>query len=286
VDGWRLDVPAEINDDEFWREFRRRVRAANPEAYIVGEIWHEAHHWLQGDQFDAVMNYLFTRACLAYFVGDHLQRAEVASCGYHFIDTIGDQAFAAEAERLLKLYSRPITEVQLNLLSSHDTPRFKTLAQGDTSAYRLATLFQMTYPGAPCIYYGDEIGMSGGHDPLCRASFPWDESRWDKDLRDHVRRCIALRKAHPALRRGEFAWLSVGAGMLAYARRLGNETLVVALNNGQQPATIAVPVSGYVEDGGLLRDAWEGTTWSVVQGKVEEVRLPARSGRVLVVVKN
>jgi len=281
ADGWRLDVPAEINDDEFWREFRRRVKAANPEAYIVGEIWHEAQRWLHGDQFDAVMNYLFTRACLAYFVGDRLMQSEVARSGYQRIDPIGDQAFSAEIDRLLRLYPREITDVQLNLLGSHDTPRFRTLAQGDDSAYRLATLFQMTFPGAPCIYYGDEIGLTGGHDPGCRSGFPWDESRWNQALRDHVRRCIALRKAHPALRRGEFTWLSVGNGLLVYGRRLEGETLIVALNSSSQAVTLNLPLNGYLEEGAVLRDVWAERTFIVAGGHVDGVHLPARSGVVL-----
>ena len=283
IDGWRLDVPAEIDDDEFWREFRRRVRAANPEAYIVGELWHESQRWLQGDQFDAVMNYLFTKACLAYFVGDNLLQSEVARCGYKYIQPIGDQAFADEIDRILALYDPAINAVQYNQLGSHDTPRFKTLARGDDSAYRLATLMQMTYPGAPSLYYGDEIGLEGAHDPGCRAGFPWDEHRWDRNLRDFVKRCITLRQAHPALRTGEFTWLSVGNGVVAFGRRLGDDALVVVLNNSQHPVTLSIPVEALLADGTSLRDVWQGETVTVGQGRVEGVRVPARAGTVLVV---
>ena len=132
------------------------------------------------------MNYPFTRACLAFFVGENLLVSEAAKCGLGTIAPMDAQAFAAETTRLLGLYPRPATDVQLNLLSSHDTPRFKTLARGDDSAYALATLFQMTYPGAPCIYYGDEIAMEGGTDPVCRGGFSWDSSCWAQGLRDHV----------------------------------------------------------------------------------------------------
>jgi cyclomaltodextrinase len=280
VDGWRLDVPAEIDDDEFWREFRRRVKAINPETYIVGEIWSDAQRWLHGDEFDAVMNYLFARASLGFFVGDNLLWAEVAQSGYHQIDTLDAQGFAAEIERVLELYPRPVTEVQFNLLGSHDTPRFRTLARGDTSAYRLATLFQMTYPGSPSIYYGDEVGLEGRHDPDCRGAFPWDERQWDRELQDYVRRCITLRKSHPALRTGEFTWLFVGQGVVSYGRRLGNETLLVAANSGRYPVTLGVPVAGYLDDGTLLRDVWSDTLVAVTQGCIEGVRVRARSGVV------
>jgi neopullulanase len=284
ADGWRLDVPGEIDDDEFWREFRRRVRGANADAYIVGEIWHDAQRWLQGDQFDAVMNYLFTRACLGFFVGDNLRHDEVNRCGYHRIDPLDAAAFADAVERLLRLYPQPITEVQFNLLGSHDTPRFKTLAQGDNSAYRLATLFQMTYPGTPCIYYGDEVGMEGGHDPGCRGGFPWDERQWDQELRNYVRRCISLRKEYPALRRGTLTWLLAVEGVVAYGRRLENEVLIVILNNNRQPVAPTLCLEDYLGDGTRLSGVWDDLSVSVIEGHVQGITVPARAGLVLRVV--
>jgi cyclomaltodextrinase len=281
IDGWRLDVPAEIADDEFWHEFRRRVKGLNPDAYLVGEIWVDARRWLQGDQFDAVMNYLFTRACLGFFVGEDLLQDELAKTGYHHIEPLDARAFSIEIERLLELYPRPNTEVQFNILGSHDTPRFKTLAREDDSAYRLATLFQMTYPGAPSIYYGDEIGLEGYHDPGCRGAFPWDERRWNQELREYVRRCIALRKAHPALRRGDFTPLYAEAGVVAYGRRLGSETLVVTLNSSRQPATVELSVAGYLGKGALLYDVWSDLALTVGRGQMVRVQLPARTGLVL-----
>jgi cyclomaltodextrinase len=281
VDGWRLDVPAEIDDDEFWREFRQRVKGANPEAYIVGEIWHDAQRWLQGDQFDAVMNYPVTKACLGYFVGGNLLWEEATRCGYHWIDPLDDQEFVDEITRILDLYPTPVTEVQLNLLGSHDTPRFKTLAKGDDSAYRLALLFLMTYPGAPCIYYGDEIGLDGEHEPASRNAFPWDEGQWDQDLRGYVQRCITMRRDHAALRRGDLTWLFAGQGAVVYGRRLENKVYFVFLNSGQQPVTLTVPVTGYLNDGTLLRGLWGEAAVRAVAGRVENVQVPARAGMVL-----
>jgi cyclomaltodextrinase len=281
ADGWRLDVPSEIDDDEFWEEFRRRVKGVNPDAYLVGEVWGEAQRWLQGNQFDAVMNYLFAAACLGFFVGDDLLRSELARTGYHQIEPLDAEGFAGEMERNQGLYPGPVADVQFNLLGSHDTPRFRTLARGDDSAYRLATLFQMTYRGAPSIYYGDEIGMAGRHDPACRGSFPWDESQWDRELRDYVQRCIALRKNHPALRRGEFKWLFAANGVVAYGRRLEPETLVVLLNASRQPVTMDMLVADYLPDGLSLSDVWSDTTTTVNRGCIEGFHLPARSGTVL-----
>jgi cyclomaltodextrinase / maltogenic alpha-amylase / neopullulanase len=280
IDGWRLDVPAEIDDDEFWREFRRRVRAANPEAYIVGEIWHDAQRWLQGDQFDATMNYMVARACLGFFAGDSLNQSEASRTGYHWVEPIDGARFVAELRRLLALYAREINEVQYNCLGSHDTPRFRTLALGDSTAYRLATLFQMTYVGAPSIYYGDEIGLEGRHEPASRQGFPWDGRGWDGDLRDYVKHCIALRSAHPALRRGDLTFLLAEGSAVAYGRRLGEETLIVALNAARRPVVLPITVGGYLPDGTALRDGWTGEVLTVSQGRVD-VAVGARDGAVL-----
>ncbi len=176
IDGWRLDVPGEIRDESFWQEFRRRCRAVRPDAYLVGEIWHECPEWLAGDRFDAVMNYPLAFAILGFVAQDHLDQAVVQHQNEYGRGTVvrDGAAFGAEVERLMRLYERAVTEVQLNLLDSHDSPRFRTLTGRDEASWRLATLLLATLPGAPCIYYGDEVGVEGDHDPDCRRSFPRD----------------------------------------------------------------------------------------------------------------
>ncbi|MGH2524375.1 MAG: glycoside hydrolase family 13 protein, partial [Anaerolineales bacterium] len=257
VDGWRLDVPVEINDDSFWQEFRRRVKATNPEAYIVGEIWEESRRWLQGDQFDAVMNYLVTMACLGFFAGDQLDLDELRRAGgYRDVRPLTVTEFADRVDWILGLYDPAITQAQLNLLDSHDTARFITSARGDASALRLALLFMFTYPGAPCIYYGDEIGLDGKHDPDCRKAFPWDSTKWDHDLLAFVKRCIALRHAHPALRRGAYHRLYAGEGVYVFGRQLEAETLVIALNTASATRSIDVPVAALDLGDGFLFDVW------------------------------
>jgi cyclomaltodextrinase len=278
IDGWRLDVPEEIDDPPFWREFRRRVRQANPEAYLVGEIWHPAPSWLQGDQFDAVMNYPVARACLGFMGGQKLD-TRFRPGGYR-LRPLGPRAFARRVDDNLALYGWEVTQVQLNLLGSHDTPRFLTMVGGETDRLRLATLFQMTYPGAPCIYYGDEVGMQGGSDPGCRGGFPWDESRWDTDLHDAIRRDIRLRHDHPALRRGRFQRLYSHRGVYAFIRQLGDELLVVALNGAEEVREAHVPVRGQLPGGAVLREVWDGERLSVSGGRLRGVRLEPLSGRV------
>lgn len=144
IDGWRLDVPNEIDDDAFWREFRRRCRAVNPECYIVGEIWDDAGRWLQGDQFDAVMNYPFTRAAFGFSAARTLEESEIRRCGLQHIAPLDAPAFAREVETLLTRHRPEVTGVQLNLLSSHDTPRALTIVGGDETALRLSLFLLLT----------------------------------------------------------------------------------------------------------------------------------------------
>ncbi|WP_165252648.1 glycoside hydrolase family 13 protein [Paludisphaera soli] len=282
IDGWRLDVANEIEDDEFWREFRRRVRRANPEAYIVGEVWTDAQHWLQGDMWDAVMNYHFTRACLAFFARGEVDLPELQRTSLFPIPEPGAPAFAAAIERLHGLYAPEITGSMLNLLGSHDMARFLTLAREDVSALRLATLFQMTYPGAPSIYYGDEIGMKGGHDPANRGAFPWhDHDAWDRDLLHDFQRLTALRRARPSLRRGSFRVLQAEGDVFAHARKLGDEAVLVAFNAGTEPKRIDLAVHDQVADGVELADPWSHQAVRVEDGHVRGLELPPRSGKVL-----
>ncbi len=256
IDGWRLDVPQEIDDDEFWREFRRVVKAANPDAYIVGEIWGEAERWLQGDQFDAVMNYGVARAALGLFAAETLDR-EYRPGGFRLIPLRG-RAFAHQIERLLALYPEAITQVQLNLLDSHDTARFVNQAGGDQDALRLSLLLLMVLPGPPCIYYGTEVGMTGGHDPDCRRAFPWhDQSSWDRGLRDFTRRAIALRQAHPAFRRGRFETLYAHEDIVIFGRQTAGDAAVIAFNAGHETQNLTCAVDGYLPDG-ILTDVWGG----------------------------
>jgi len=273
ADGWRLDVPNEIDDDAFWREFRRRCRAVDPACYLVGEIWEDAARWLRGDQFDAVMNYPLTRAIYG-FVGGELAESELARSGLRRIRSLDGAGFAEALRDLLGRYPRGVVHAQLNLLGSHDTPRARTVLQGDDAALRLAYVLLFTLPGAPCIYYGDEIGLSGGHDPACRNALPWDdEGAWDRGLLAHVSALAALRAARPPLRRGDTAVLAGEGAVLAYARELAGERLVVAINAGNEDGSI--PAAAGLE--GRFRELLGGRELTLTADTV----LPARAGWVL-----
>lgn len=283
IDGWRLDVPAEIDDDSFWQEFRRRVKAINPEAYILGEIWEESRRWLQGDQFDAVMNYPVTIASLGFFAGKHLDQKETNRAGGYRdkVRPLNVTEFAKSIDQILGWYDPAITQAQLNLLDSHDTPRFITSAGGDWASLRLAMLFMFTYPGAPCLYYGDEIGMDGRHDPDCRRAFPWDEDRWDDDLLGYTKTLVKLRMAHHALRRGSYHRLYATDEVYAFGRKLDAETIVIILNASTDTRTMDIPVESLALPDGNLRTLWGAATGTVQTSILRGMKLAPRNAVVL-----
>jgi neopullulanase len=247
IDGWRLDVAEEI-DAGFWREFRERVRAVKDDAYIVAEIWREKPQWVSGDTFDALMNYPLTEALLSFTAARYLDSAVVSTQHEYreFVRPMDGQAFAARLQHLVTMYRPEAISAQLNLLGSHDTARYLTVAGGDVDSLRLATLAVMTLPGAPCIYYGDEVGMVGRHDPDSRRGFPWDESKWNKGLHDFVRGLTTLRARQVLLRRGAFRSLAAAGDAVAYGRfpadrAATDETtgVIVAINAGEAPARVS-----------------------------------------------
>ncbi len=239
VDGWRLDVPFEITVEGFWQEFRDRVKAVNSEAYIVGEIWEDASHWLDGTQFDGVMNYLFTGPTIAFAAGDRVIMDYVRNPSYEPYPALSAQGYAQKMEALLTLYDWEIQLTQLNLLASHDTARLLSIADGDRASVELATLLLLTYPGAVSIYYGDEVGLEGATDPDSRRGFP-AESDWNQDLLEIHRQLIALRHQHPALRTGSYRVLYAQDSVYSFVRTLGEEEIVVAVNVGAAPATALI----------------------------------------------
>jgi len=253
VDGWRLDVPADIDDDSFWQEFRQVVKGANPDAYICGEIWHEAQRWLGGDQFDSVMNYVFTWNTLSFFGADTL-RNDWSHSDLH-LSPIDAVKLRENIIHMHNLYDWQINYVQLNLLDSHDMPRALYLMGEDKSGLRLSVLFQMTMPGAPCIYYGDEVGLSAGGDPYCRAAFPWlDESSWDHNLLAFYRDATALRHNHSVLRTGTFEFVYAEGKVIAFQRKLDEQEAVVIFNAGHEHAQLQISAEGI--QAGAFTQVW------------------------------
>jgi glycosidase len=277
TDGWRLDVPNEVISS-FWPKFRRAVKEVNPQAYIVGEIWDDATPWLNGDQFDAVMNYRFQKALLHYF-------AET---------TIDTKTFDHTLRQIMLDYPEQATAVMLNLLGSHDTARPMSVALGeDTSnqdpnakpvggakdagyaleSLKLMAAMQFSFEGAPCIYYGDEIGMRGGKDPDCRRCYPWDKpTEQNREIFTYYQRLIAIRKANPALRAGSFRPFLVDdpRQLYAFERRADGNRCFVVLNRNSEDQDVQLPER--VSASELL---------SGQQFFTDEINVPARSALIL-----
>ncbi|MNM06823.1 Neopullulanase [compost metagenome] len=229
IDGWRLDIANEI-DHKFWRQFRNEVRGLKDDLYIIAEVWNDAMPWLQGDQFDSVMNYPFTEAVI-----DFVAKRK-----------IGAEKFANELVSHLQLYPDNVNEVMFNLLGSHDTARVLTEAQDDKSRLKLAFLLLLTYPGSPSIYYGDEVGLTGDGDDFAyyRRCMEWDPEKQDQDLLSFVKRLIRIRKTNSALTdNARFSIIEANndSGLLVFSRGEGQQKIVVALNNGTASVNVALP---------------------------------------------
>ncbi len=302
IDGWRLDVANEVSP-VFWKEWRSLVKTINPDAYIVGEIWDDASHWLSGDQFDAVMNYRFARACVQFFIDTDGRSIDAAE-------------FDDELEDIRHDYPPETNFILQNLFDSHDTDRLASMIRNpnrnyddkngprssatydvrspssqDRSVQRLMALFQMTYVGAPMIYYGTESGMWGADDPDDRKPMVWpdmtyepeavspsqkpyavpDTVGFDASLFGWYRTVIHLRHDLPALRRGTYRSLLTRGKLYVFERTYMADTVVVAINAGSQDATIALPLHG----------VWDDRLTGIPTSPASPLKLPAFTGAVL-----
>ncbi len=283
IDGWRLDVPFCVEDDAFWQAFRATVKQANPQAYITGEIPWYAARWLQGDQFDGVMNYLFSYACWGFFGGDQLNLDLVGHWYEHGPEYFVKDApaFAEKISALLTLYPQPAVLAQLNLLGSHDTARAISILGEDRRLFKLAEFFQFTYPGAPSIYYGDEVGMTGGKDPDCRQAFRWEEAAWDGELRAWTQQLIRLRRQHAALRSGSFEVLHAAGQTLAYVRRGEGETLLAVINRSAASRSLEIDLRGQAADGVPVQALFGSADARVLNGRLSGLNLAPFSAILL-----
>jgi cyclomaltodextrinase / maltogenic alpha-amylase / neopullulanase len=239
ADGWRLDVPEEIDDPTFWAEFRARVRAVNPEAYLLGEVWRVAPDWTGLTSFDGLMNYPLAVAVLGYVAGDVLDRSVVAQHGAlsRMLVTIDASRFAGRIRDLTTAYPPGVTH--LNVLGTHDMPRVRTLCGNDEPAVRMAMLLATLLPGAPSIYYGDEIGMAGDHDPGCRAAYPPAGAVPTSELRGWLRELLQLRSVHASLR-SPVVEVAAAEGMACAVRRGSTDPMLLVVNAGRDPHALAV----------------------------------------------
>lgn len=182
IDGWRLDVGDEIGHS-FWKTFRREIKAEFPEALIIGEVWHYAEDFLQGDEWDTVMNYPFYQNVLSLTAKQEITVSQFA-----------------ENQNFFRSHYHPrVYPLLWNLVDSHDTPRILHHCGGSKPRMKLTAALQLLLPGMPMIYYGDEYAMEGGQDPDCRRGMLWDPKRQDADMYTWYRSLLRLRREHPAI---------------------------------------------------------------------------------------
>ncbi|MFP4346384.1 MAG: alpha-amylase family glycosyl hydrolase [Anaerolineales bacterium] len=269
IDGWRYDVAQDISQDWF-REMRPYVKETygSAEVLMLGEVTggcasgglYEAY--TRGDQLDSVMNYCF-RDWMAGFASGN------------------DPAFFANSfDDFRDQYPPEIFYAMMNLISSHDSPRLYQMVGSDYANVKLAVLLQMMLPGAPSVYYGDEVGLPGGHDPDNRRTYPWGNAP-DPTMYAHFKQVIGIRNEHSALRGGEYQRLLAANNVYAFARWDGEQTVIVALRNIDGNTGVTLPVDAYFDDGTSLTDVLNGGTYAVSGGNVQ-VTVGGKWGVVLV----
>ncbi|MFB3895272.1 MAG: alpha amylase N-terminal ig-like domain-containing protein [bacterium] len=273
ANGWRMDVPNEI-PHEFWKLFRKETKSVDPNAYLVSEIWDNAYSWLSGDEFDATMNYRFRNTLLAFFAQDALD-----------VDSFLGQLGQIRADYPLQAY-----QCLFNLMGSHDVPRVLTLCNENTAKQKLIALFQLTYPGTPVIYYGDEIGMTGQRDPDNRRCMVWEPEKQNQDLFNWYKQLIKLRKQYSALRTGEFKPVkgeviplegkkdnNLNDQILVYQRRDTLNAFMVVINNSTQPAKLVI--TGV--HNAVYRDVLSNKKYQPISGKLTISTIAPKSGLIL-----
>lgn len=222
VDGWRLDVANEV-DRNFWRHFRAAVKEADPNAVLIGEVWENAETWLRGDAFDSVMNYEFRRICRDYLA---VESPDAVSAAYQF-------------EQMCLRYPTNIVKGQLNLIDTHDVPRFLSLCGGELGRWKIACILLMLMPGVPSLFYGDERQIQGVLETEYRRGMAWEKR---ENVCDFIRELIQIRKEyihsetdyHPA-------WEMIQSGVFAFARKNTKGEITVVMNPGE---ACAIPETG------------------------------------------
>ena len=264
IDGWRLDVSPEVWPD-FWRQYKKMMRQANPDSLMIAECWDDSREWLtQGDMFDSTMHYVLSRAIWSRFCRHDISLKEFD----HLIN------------RATMLYPQRTQEVLWTFLGSHDTQRIRTRAGGDVRMACASAFFQFTYLGIPIIYYGDELGMEGGDDPFCRFPMRWDDVKGNP-VHEHFQKLAHIRAAVPALREGSFrTWAVEENGLYAYLRQTEEQTVLCAVNTALEPVTARMKLPEKMRTLKVLHDLYSGKTVPVEDGEIR-VSLAVGEGLIL-----
>ena len=258
VDGWRLDVAADLGrsneyNHEFWQKFRRAVKDANPNALILAEHYGDPRDWLKGDEWDTVMNYDAFMEPVTWFLTGMEKHSDEAR--EELLGNI-DNFIGSMAHHMSNMLT-PSLQVAMNELSNHDHSRFLTRTNHmvgrvehlgpeaaneyvNKAVMREAVVMQMTWVGAPTVYYGDEAGVCGFTDPDNRRTYPWGHE--DQELIAFHKEAIRIHKEHPALKTGSLKILGGEENILSYARFKGHDRIIVVINNRSERAEVKVPV--------------------------------------------
>ncbi len=277
IDGWRFDVIHMLGDGKgarnnaaYVKAFRQAVKEENPQAYVLGEHFFEASQWLQGEQEDGAMNYYgFAHPVRALLAGLDIAHDPISLSLPEFADWL------LESRAKIPWHNQL---TQLNQLDSHDTHRFFTLLQGDRARMRMASVLLFAYVGTPCLYYGTEVGLEGGHDPDNRRCFPWERVD-DSDWLPFYRQLIALRKSRPELQKGSFDLLLCSDEVLVFGRKLGEKVSLLVMSFSEQQATVPVWKLG-IESGYLVSQLTQCSNVSIKHGEACLV-LAANSADIL-----
>ncbi|MCK8059041.1 MULTISPECIES: glycoside hydrolase family 13 protein [unclassified Fusibacter] len=231
IDGWRLDVSNEVSHD-FWRKFRRMTKKIKPDLFILGENWDDSNPWLQGDQFDGVMNYEFT------FPVWHLLGHEK-----HVDYNYSPQKFRNAISKLLVTYPKHVAPNMFNLVDSHDTSRILSTCEGDVDKTKLAFVLLLTFGGSPSVYYGSEQGLTGFGDQN-RQCMIWDTEKQDKTMHAFIKQLIAIRHSEKTTREIDIHFITEGdfKDLVAYEKRTEDETLLVIMNTNDYEKEVKVPL--------------------------------------------
>ena len=243
IDGWRLDVGDEISHF-FWKRFRRAIKAVKKDMLIIGEIWHYAGDFLEGDEWDTVMNYPFYLNLIDLLADEKITVSQ-------FVQNLG---------YLKGRLNKKCYPLMWNLIDSHDTARFLHLCKDNKKKQHLAAAFQLLLPGMPMIYYGDEYAMPGANDPDCRRGMYWDEEYQDKEMFEWYKRLLQVRKAHTCIVEGELA---------EAITRDEDETIVLIRKNGEETIALIFNCSNHTKEFKEYAQKQELLTEKVFDGKVE-----------------
>ena len=212
IDGWRLDVGDEVSHS-FWKKFRTEMKNVREDILIIGEVWHYAGDFLEGDEWDTVMNYQFYLSTIDFVADERITASE-------FLGDLGFMRGNLHPDCYCSL---------LNLIDSHDTARFMHLCKNRIEKLKLAAALQLLTPGMPMIYYGDEFGMKGGPDPDCRRGMLWDEKRQNRKVFEWYKKLISIRKQYPAVTLGEniYTYTDDDNGIIVQTRRYNGEEITL-----------------------------------------------------------